>query len=167
MSFEDQTLIIFRIAQGAWCHMYGCVSRNGHVVAWPKSARAREKRYRRVCLSELALGKASSGRRGGLESIGVDRGIDEVGDSLVVGGGVGGSRGILVLIHLLVLKVTVVILVLIVLLGGVLLGGLGKVNDFTAGAGVDNVVQRDDLALGVLVVLLLGCGRRRKQSVRL
>lgn len=111
-----------------------------------------------LCVSKAALGRRSGGRRGGLESIGVDRSVDRVVSSLLVGGVSSGSRGLLVLIHLLILEVTVVVLI-VLLLGGVLLGGLGEVDDLATGASVDDVVQGDRLALGGLLVVVFSCKR--------
>ncbi len=63
-----------------------------------------------------------------------------------------------VLVHLAlfrVLKVFVLILVLVVVLGGVLLGGLGEVDDTAAGAAPDHVVEVDllQVVIGGVVVI--------------
>lgn len=85
--------------------------------------------------------------------------------SVRVNGGIGGEsvscdNRLLVLFHLVVLlKVAIVLLIVVVNVGGILLSGLGEVDDLAASARGDNVVQIDGVfsVTLVLVVILLGC----------
>lgn len=102
----------------------------------------------RVCCVSRLLGADARGG-GGLDSVGVDGGL--------LGGGVGGG-GLLVLLHLVVvLEVAILLLVILVVGSGVLLGGLGEVDDLAAGTVGDDVVQVEGaLGVSLSVVLFLG-----------
>lgn len=79
-----------------------------------------------------------------------------------VGGGSVGGSSFLVLLHFVVLlKVAIILFVILVNVGGVLLSGLGEVDDLATGAGGDNIVQINS-ALGaavILVIVLVGCAK--------
>lgn len=99
----------------------------------------------------LRLSSSGGGGRR-LDSVGVNGGIG--------GGGVGGGNGLLVLLHLVVLlEIAIILLIVVVDVGGIVLSGLGEVDDLATGARGDNVVQVNGI-LGValvLVIILLGC----------
>lgn len=65
----------------------------------------------------------------------------------------------LVLVHLVVLLLEVIVVVILILVGRVLLGSLSKVDDLSARATTDNVLQRDG-ALGVVTILIILVGYR-------
>lgn len=71
--------------------------------------------------------------------------------------GVGLDKILLVLVHLVVLILLEVLVVLriVVVRNGVLLGGLGKVNDLAASATADHVVQGNDVVIVAALILLL------------